>query len=279
MRCPRWWGRFRRQPLAVAGLGALLTLALAAAFAPWLSAYEAGAMFAPLEPPSRQHPFGTNDLGYDLWREWLQGARFSLALGALAALASTFLGTILGALAGYCRRAGPPLMRLVDVLLAVPRFPLIVLMAAFVRPGFSSLWLFFTLFGWPPVARIVCARMLGEKGQEYALAAEAVGAGSGRIFWRHLLPAAVPIAFTRLVAEMQQVIVTEAALSFLGLGDPTARTWGMTLSHALSYPALFITDVWMWWALPPGLAITFVSLALALLGIGLESLTNPRLAR
>jgi peptide/nickel transport system permease protein len=141
------------------------------------------------------------------------------------------------------------------------------------------LWLFFTLFGWPAVARIVCARMLAERGQEYAIAAEAVGAGSARIFWRHLLPAAVPVAFVRLVAEMQHVIMAESGLSFLGLGDPTARTWGMTLSHATRYPALFISDVWMWWVLPPGLAITLTCLALALVGIGLEPLTNPRLSR
>jgi peptide/nickel transport system permease protein len=279
MKCPRWWAQFRRQPFALVGLAILGTMTLMAVLAPWLSPHEAGAMFAPLQPPSRQHPFGTNDMGYDLWCEWLQGARFSLALGALAALGSTALGTVLGALAGYCRRAGPLIMRLVDVFLAVPRFPLIVLMAAFVRPGFGSLLLFFALFGWPTVARIVCARMLGEKGQEYAVAAEALGASSTRIFARHLLPAAVPLAFVRLVAEMQHVIIAESGLSFLGLGDPTARTWGMTLSHATRYPALFITDVWTWWVLPPGLAITLACLALALIGIGLESLTNPRLAR
>ena len=275
----RGWARFRRQPGALVGLGILGMLVGLAVLAPWLSPHEAGAMFAPLQPPSRQHPLGTNDMGYDLWREWLQGARFSLALGALAALAATALGTVLGALAGYCRRAGPPIMRLVDVFLAVPRFPLIVLMAAFVRPGFGSLLLFFALFGWPPVARIVCARMLTEKGQEYAIAAEAAGASSTRVFLRHLLPSAAPIAFVRLVAETQHVIVAEAGLSFLGLGDPTTRTWGMTLSHATRYPALFITDVWTWWALPPGLAITLACLALALVGIGLESLSNPRLSR
>jgi len=279
MKYPRWWARFRRQPFALVGLAILATLALMAALASWLSPHEAGAMFTPLQPPSRHHPLGTNDMGYDLWCEWLQGARFSLALGALAALGSTVLGTVLGALAGYCRRAGPLIMRLVDVFLAVPRFPLIVLMAAFVRPGFGPLLLFFVLFGWPTVARIVCARMLGEKGQEYAVAAEAVGASSTRIFARHLLPASVPIAFVRLVAEMQHVIIAESGLSFLGLGDPTARTWGMTLSYATRYPALFITDVWTWWVLPPGLAITLACLALALIGIGLESLTNPRLAR
>lgn len=279
MRAPRWWGRFRRQPAALVGLVILGTLVLTAVLVPWLSPRETGAMFAPLEPPSRRHPLGTNDLGYDLWREWLEGARFSLGLGGLAALAATLVGTVLGTLAGYCRRAGPLIMRLVDVFLAVPRFPLIVLLAAFVRPGFGSLLLFFTLFGWPPVARIICARMLAEKGQEYIVAVKALGAGSGRILTRHLLPAALPIAFVRLVAEMQHVIVAEAGLSFLGLGDPTAHTWGMTLSRASRYPALFISDVWTWWVLPPGLAITLSCLSLALIGIGLESLTNPRLSR
>ena len=98
-----------------------------------------------------------------------------------------------------------------------------------------------------------------------------------RIFARHLLPAALPVAFVRLVAEMQHAIVAEAGLSFLGLGDPTARSWGMTLSHARRYPALFVSDVWTWWVLPSGLAITLTCLALALIGIGLETLSNPRL--
>ncbi len=232
-----------------------------------------------MQPPSPGHILGTNDMGYDLWAEWLQSARFSLALGACAALISSAVGLLVGAIAGYKEQVGFVLMRLVDVFLAVPRFPLIVLMAAFAKPGFWTLLVFFCLFGWPPVARIIYARIRSEKTREYIVAAIAVGVNEPRILLRHLLPSTLPLALVRLVAEMQHVIMAESGLSFLGLGDPTMRSWGMTLSHAFRYPALLLTDIWQWWVLPPGLAITLVCLALVFLGLALDPLANPRLRR
>lgn len=268
---------FAKTPLALAGLAILGVLIAAALLAPWLSPYEARESFAPMLPPSRAHLLGTNDMGYDLWTELLQGARFSLSLGACAALASSALGLIVGVVAGYRERIGFALMRVVDVFLAVPRFPLIIFMAAFTQPGFATLFLFFTLFGWPPVARIIYARIRSERTREYITAAVAAGVGERRIVLRHLLPSALPLALTRLVAEMQHVIMAESGLSFLGLGDPTMRSWGMTLSHAFRYPALLLTDIWLWWVMPPGLAITTVCLALVLVGLALDPLANPRL--
>jgi peptide/nickel transport system permease protein len=261
------------------GLLVLVFFAGAGLLAPWLSPCDPQQTFDSMLRPSVGHLLGTNDLGYDLFAELLYGARYSLALAASAALMATLIGATLGVVAGYSRGVGFILLRVVDVFLSVPRFPLIVLMAAFARPGFWSLFLFFALFGWPSVTRIVHARILSESQQEYIVAAHAIGASGGRIVLRHLLPASLPIAFVRFVAEMQHVIMAEAGLSFLGLGDPTVRSWGMTLSHASRYPALLLGDVWQWWVLPPGLAITLVCLALAFLGLGLEGVTNPRLRR
>ncbi len=263
--------------LARAGLLLLALAAGAALLAPWLAPCEARAMFAPLLAPTAEHPLGTNDLGYDLLAELLAGARTSLALATAAALGSTLLGALLGVVAAYQRRLGWGLLRLVDVFLSVPRLALIVLVAAFVRPGPGTLLGFFVLFGWPRVTRIVYARALSECQSEHIEATQAVGARGWRIVWRHLLPATAPIAFARLIGEMQHVIVAEAGLSFMGLGDPTTQSWGMTLSHAMRYPALLISDVWRWWALPPGLAITLVCLALTLLQLGLDRVADPRL--
>ncbi|MGC9360652.1 MAG: ABC transporter permease [Anaerolineae bacterium] len=264
-------------PLARIGGPLLLALALIAIIGPAIYPHTSQDLFDPLAPPSRAHPLGTNDLGQDLLGELLHGARVSLGLGATAALAACFLGTLVGVTAGAYPRLGGALMRLVDLLIAVPRFPLIVLMAAFTRPGIGTLWLFFSLFGWPSVARIVHAAVLAERTSGYVLAARAIGATRGRILTRHLLPAALPMAFTRFVREMQHVIVAEAGLSFLGLGNPAVKSWGMTLSQASRYPALFLGDAWQWWVLPPGFAIALVCLALSFLGLGLETLTNPRL--
>ncbi len=217
-------------------------------------------------------------MGYDLLNELLWGARYSLALAVAASLVSTLFGTLVGVVAGYRQRVGFVMLRVVDVILAVPRFPLIVLLAAFARPGFATLLTFFCLFGWPSATRIVHAHILKEQQREYIQAAHAIGATGRRVVLRHLLPSCVPIAFARFVAEAQHVIVAEASLSFLGLGDPTARSWGLTLYHASRYPALLMTDAWQWWAVPPGVAITLVCLALALVGVGLEAVGNPQLA-
>jgi len=263
--------------LSLVGLILLGAFALAALLAPWLAPADSGVTFAPLLAPASGHLLGTNDLGYDLWGEFLHGARFSLFLGGTAALASAAIGLLVGVVAGYFHRGGFWLMRLVDVLLCIPRFPLIVLMAAFTRPGLTTLLVFFILFGWPSVARIIYARIRAEKQSEYIAAVQAIGARDGRILFRHLLPAALPVAFVRLVAEVQHVIMAEAGLSFLGLGDPTMQSWGMTLSHASRYPALLLTDVWQWWVLPPGLAITAVCVSLVFVGLALDPLANPRL--
>jgi ABC-type dipeptide/oligopeptide/nickel transport system permease subunit len=168
-------------------------------------------------------------------------------------------------------------MRIVDIFLAIPRFPLIVLMAAFLRPGAGTLLLFFVLFGWPRVARLVRAQVLSERNKGYVEAAQVIGARDRRIVFRHLLPGTLPIALPRFIAEFQHVIVAESGLSFLGLGNPLVKSWGLILSFAFRYPTILITDLWMRWALPPGLCITLVVLALALLSFALETWTNPRL--
>ncbi|NLD71445.1 MAG: ABC transporter permease [Chloroflexi bacterium] len=275
-RIVRW---LRGNLLAATGLGMLAVVILAAILAPLLTPYSPQEGFAPLQPPSSAHWLGTNDLGYDLWTELLFGARFSLLLGALAAAAAVGVGWALGTLAGYSDAAGGVIMRVVDVLLSVPRFAIIVLMASFARPGFWNLLLFFALFGWPPVARIVYGHVRSERRQEYVLALRAVGVPARKVLLRHLAPASLPIAYARYVAEMQHVIMGEVGLAYLGLGDPLTRSWGMTLSHASRYQALLISDVWRWWALPSGLAIAVTCLALVFLGLALEPLANPRLRR
>jgi peptide/nickel transport system permease protein len=262
---------------ALAGSILLGTLLVLAVLAPILAPHEPKALFEPLLPPSPQHPLGTDDIGHDLLSELLYGARFSLSIGLLSALLSTTIGTLLGLLAGYKERLGYAMMRVVDVFLAVPRFPLIVLMAAFLQPGAGTLLFFFTLFGWPRAARLVRAQVLSERNKGHVEAAQLIGARDRRIMVRHLLPGAAPIALPRFIAEFQHVIVAESGLSFLGLGNPLVKSWGLMLSFAFRYPSIMITDLWVRWALPPGLCITLVVLSLALLSYALEEQAMPRL--
>lgn len=268
-RVTRWLGTI--------GWGLLAIFALAAIFAPWLSPHDPTAMDEPMLPPSPAHPLGTNDIGQDVLSELLHGARFSLLVGALAAGLSTAIGIVLGVIAGYYERVGFAIMRVVDIFLAVPRFPLIVFLAAFLKPGFWTLVLFFLLFGWTKTTRLVRSQVLSERHNGYVEAAVAVGAGDWRILTRHLLPGTLSVGLVRFIVEFQHVILAESGLSFLGLGDPTVKSWGSILHYAFQYPTIFISDVWVRWAAPPGLCITLVSLGLTFVGFSLETWTNPRL--
>jgi len=263
--------------LTWAGLLILAGFALMAALAPWLSPHDPAEMFATMLPPSRLHPLGTNDVGQDILSELLHGARFSLSIGFLSAAVSVTVGLWLGVISGYYDRLGFLIMRVVDIFLAIPRFPLIILMAAFLRPGFGTLVLFFILFGWPGTTRLVRSQILSERNKGYVEAAQLIGAQDTRILGVHLLPSAIPIAIVRFIMEFQHVILAESGLSFLGLGDPTIESWGMILSYAFHYPTLFITDVWVRWIVPPGMCITLAVLALALVGFALDVWANPQL--
>jgi len=263
--------------LGTVGWSLLALFALAAILAPWISPHDPTAMNAPMLPPSLSHPLGTNDIGQDILSELLHGARFSLLLAMLAAGFSTVIGIALGVVAGYYDRIGFVIMRAVDVFLAVPRFPLIVFLAAFLKPGFWTLVLFFTVFGWTKTTRLVRSQILSERHNGYVEAAVAIGADDLRILGRHLLPGTLSVALVRFIVEFQHVILAESGLSFLGLGDPTVKSWGSMLRYAFEYPTIFISNVWVRWAAPPGLCITLVVMALTLVGFSLETWTNPRL--
>jgi ABC-type dipeptide/oligopeptide/nickel transport system permease subunit len=263
--------------LGFIGWSVLAVFTLTALFAPWVAPHDPAALAEPMLPPSTLHPLGTNDIGQDILSELLHGARFSLLVGALAAGISTAVGIALGVVAGYYDRIGFALMRIVDVFLAVPRFPLIVFLAAFLKPGFWTLVLFFLLFGWPKTTRLVRAQVLSERHNGYVEAAVAVGVGDVRILTRHLLPGTLSIGLVRFIVEFQHVILAESGLSFLGLGDPTVKSWGTILHYAFQYPTIFISDVWIWWAAPPGICITLVALALTFVGFSLEAWANPQL--
>jgi len=252
---------------------------LLALLAPLLAPFDPGQMFTPMLEPSRTHPLGTNDVGQDILSQLIYGARFSLLVAFLPTIASTATGLLVGLVSGYYDRLGFLLMRVVDVFLAVPRFPLIILMAAFLKPGPGTLVLFFALFGWPRAARLVHSQIVSERNRAYVDVVRAIGAGDVRILARHLLPSALPVASTFWVMEFQHVLLAESGLSFLGLGDPTLKSWGLMLSHAFHYPTTFISDIWTWWAIPPGFCITLVVLALTLVGFALETQANPQLRR
>ena len=275
--------RRRRRSLGVVGsvgVGFLALLTAVAGLAPWVAPYDPEATSgAPFAAPTRAHLLGTNDIGQDILSELIYGARISLVIGALAALVAITLGTMVGLVAGYFGGwVDAVLMRLVDVVLVIPFLPLMILLAAYLGPSFWNIILVIGLLVWARPARVMRAQVLSVKTLDYVDAARALGASAGRIVRRHLLPAVLSLALAQFIMAASNAILIEASLSFLGLGDPTAKSWGSVLYYAQVRNA-FLSGAWLWWVLPPGLLITLAVLGFAFTGFALEEVINPRLRR
>ena len=286
------WRRFLKHRLAVGG-GALLVLLTAAVLAAPLIEMALGldankiALLGRFEPPSAEHWLGTDELGRDLLLRLLHGGQVSLLVGLAAALCAAVIGTAVGLLAGYHGGAlDALLMRLADGVIALPLLPLLIVLAAIdpTRLGIpetvadsenASLYrivVLIALVGWTTVARLVRGATLSLKAREFVRAAEALGAGSGRIMLVHILPNAVSPIVVATTLSVGNVILLESVLSFLGLGiQPPVPSWGNMLTNAQeliwSAPAL---------AVYPGLLIFVTVIAFNFLGDGLQDALDPR---
>lgn len=272
----------QRIPASLAlGLGVLALFGAIALLAPVLAPYDPHAFSGdPLERPSRAHPLGTNDVGHDVLSELIYGARVSLAVALAAGTGTVLLGTAVGGTAGYLGGwVDRALMRGVDVLMSLPRLPLIILLVTFLGSGLPQVILTISLLFWPTTARAVRAQVQSARTRGYVRMARLFGGGHPYVFLKHILPQIGPLVAQGLVASAGFAVATEAGLAFLGLGDPTLKSWGLMIRFALNLPGLFLTGRWLWWALPPALCITLLVLALTLVGIGLERRFNPRLDR
>ena len=252
----------------------------AAVVAPALAPYDPRAVVgASLSAPSGAHPLGLNDAGQDVLSQLLVGTRASLVIGLLAAALSTAAGVVVGATAGLFRGlVDIAVMRCVDVLLALPALPLMILVAALLGPSRQTIVLVIALVGWPPIARIVRSQTLALGTRGFLRAARGFGAGPLYLVRRHLLVVLAPLVAAAFVSSAATALVLEAGLAFLGLGDPTAVSWGSILQGALEQDAVYVTGAWLWWVLPVGSLITLTATALAFAGVALEPHANPRLA-
>lgn len=224
---------------------------------------------APLSAPAWPHLFGTNDLGQDLLSEVLYGLRLSLVVALAAAGLSTAIGAAVGVAAGYRRGwVDEVAMAVTDTLLLVPGLPLLIVVVAYIGPGFWNLIVVIGLIWWTPTARAVRAAALQVRQMPYIEAARASGAGEARILARHVLPNCLPVVLANFVVAVPDAVLTEAGLSFLGLGDPRWKSLGLTLHHAFAGGAL-LSGAWWWYAFPI-LAIALLVAAVALVGLGLE---------
>jgi len=269
------WQRLRRNRMAMAGAVIVLVMFVLAAAAPLLGRDPGAIDIAQrLLAPGWRHPLGTDDLGRDVLTRILYGARISLLVGFVAVGIATGIGILLGAVAGYYGRwVDALLMRFVDIMLCFPTFFLILAVIAFLDPSIWNIMIIIGLTGWMGVARLVRAEFLSLRERDFVLAARAVGADDARIIFRHILPNALSPVLVSVTLGVAGAILTESALSFLGIGvQPPTPSWGNMLITGKQT----LGTAW-WMSVFPGLAILVTVLGYNLLGEGIRDALDPRL--
>ena len=227
-------------------------------------------------PPSTAHWMGTDELGRDVFSEFLAGAGISLLVGLFATAISVVLGAGVGLVAGYFGRGTDVvLMRLTDFFLVIPTIPLVIVLAAIFGQSLEIIVLVIGLSGWPSIARIVRSQVLSLRERQYVIRVGSMGASHMRVMVRHILPNIAPLIFANAALVIAGSILAEATLAFLGLGDPVHVSWGTMLHFAFVSGAVG-RGAW-WYFLPPGIGIVLVVLGFTLSGHTLDRIFNPRL--
>ncbi|HET9051976.1 MAG TPA: ABC transporter permease [Candidatus Dormibacteraeota bacterium] len=268
----------RVPPLLLVGGGVVGLVALVAVLAPWISPHDPTApLWEPISSPSRTNLLGTDDLGRDILSQLVWGARASLVVAVLAASLAVGVGVVVGVSVGLAGGAVDFVaMRVVDVLLAIPVVPLLLVVVALAGPGRGTIILAIGLLGWPRVCRVMRSQTLTLASRGYVDAARGFG---GRLFYilrRHMVPAVAPLIASSYVTIAGVAVGLDAGLAFLGLADPTTVSWGRLLdNNRLMSEGLYATSAWTWIVLPAGCVVAITVLGFALVGVALEPQSNP----
>ena len=282
------WNQFRQHRLAMIAIGVLAVIILGILVGPlfWTLDPAYIDIAAAYQLSSPEHPWGTDSLGRDTLARALSGGRVSLMIGISAMLVSISIGTIIGLASGYFRRLDNPLMRMTDIFIALPQLPLLLVLMMLFREPLKATFgveggvfiLMVSVIGglqWMPTARLVRGEVLTVKSREFITAATAVGSQDGRILASHILPNVMSPVIVAATFSVAAAIITESALSFLGLGfPPDFPTWGRLLFDGKDY--LTITWTLVFW---PGLLISLTVLCVNFIGDGLRDALDPRLRK
>jgi peptide/nickel transport system permease protein len=229
----------------------------------------------PLQPPGPGHPFGTNEVGQDIFSQLVWGGRITLLFGFAAAFLSVLISTSVGiALGFYGGIVDEVVNRAIDVCMPIPMFILFIVLTAFFSPGILQVSVLMGLLSGIYGIRIIRLQVLSLVQTNFIEGARAIGASDFRIMSRHILPNVMPIVMVKFVSSSQHLLVMGVGLSFIGLWDTSTVDWGTMIQNAYSQGGLAL-GLW-WWILPPGIAVVIISLALAMMGYGLEERFNPR---
>lgn len=266
-----------RKAVLIASLGVILAYCVVALLAPVIAPYDPHAITgAPLCPPDQDHLLGTNDLAQDIFSRLVWGTRATLLLGFVGATIAVVLGTAVGIISGYYGGLiDEAVMRLIDVAMTIPIFPLLLILTMFFRPGIYITAVLMGLLGSFQGVRVIRSQVLSLAVADFVTGTKALGARDGYIMVRHILPNVLPLAGVKFVFSAQHFMLLGIGLGFLGIGDPSVVDWGQMINRASQNGAI-ILGLW-WWLIPPGLAVTFISLALAGFGYACEDEINPRL--
>ncbi|WP_133859867.1 ABC transporter permease subunit [Pseudomonas oryzihabitans] len=277
-----FWQAFARNKGALGGLIFMVIVVFCALFAPWVAPHAPSEQFRDfmLTPPlwldggNSQFPLGTDELGRDLLSRLIHGARLSLLIGLASVVFSLIPGILLGLVAGFSpNRAGPVIMRLMDIMLALPSLLLAVAIVAILGPGLINTVVAIAIVSLPSYVRLTRAAVMGELHRDYVTASRLAGAGTLRLMFVSVLPNCMAPLIVQATLSFSSAILDAAALGFLGLGvQPPTPEWGTMLASARDY----IERAW-WVVTLPGLAILFTVLAINLMGDGLRDALDPRL--
>lgn len=271
------WRRFTRDRVAIGALAAIAVIVGLAVIAPLVAADPTAIdLDAIKKPPTLEHPLGTDSAGRDVWARLLHGARVSMSVGLVAVGIATLIGTLVGLVAGYVGgRLDNLLMRFTELVQTFPLFFAVVILVALVGPNILNVMLVIGFISWPGLARLVRGQVLSLRQQQFVESARAIGASGARIVFVHILPGVLPYLAVYGTLALAQAILTEAALSFLGLGVqvPTA-SWGGMMNAAQALTVLE-SQPWLW--IPPGAAIALTVLCANYAGDGLRDAFDPRM--
>jgi len=279
-----YWGsvffRLRKNKLAMVSLFVLIAIVLACIFVPMLA--ERDYIMTDTDnrdqPPSWQHPFGTDQIGRDLFVRFFHGGRISLGLAITVVIFECIIGVIMGSIAGfYGKAADAIIMRICEILMSFPFLMFAITMVAIFGNSIPTLIFVMVLLTWPVICRIVRGQILTLRELEYMEACEALGISDFKRIFRHLLPNVLAYVIVFATLGMASVILTETALSFLGLGvSPPTPTWGNLIQDARNFTIL--TQRWWYW-IPPGLGIFISVMCFNIVGDGLRDAIDPKMKR
>jgi peptide/nickel transport system permease protein len=277
------WRLYRANRQGMIGLAILTVFTLLAIFGPLLTDAAqldpATADGPVLAAPSLHYPLGTDNFGRPVLQLVIAGARVSMIVGLTATIGATLLGAVIGITAGYFggTKIDAVLSGITNWFLVLPWIALAIVLASVLGSTLFNIVLVIAITSWAGTARLVRAQALTVRERLYVERARALGSGHWRTVTRHIVPNVFPVLVASAVLTVALSILAETTLSILGLGDPTAVSWGQIIEE--SFTAGSLTAGWWWWVIPPGVAIVFVTSSLTMCGFALDELLNPRLRK